>query len=284
MQKKMYPNLSRMAVALLSCFHGPAIEGSFNLLDKRMGSSTNTTSIETYSATQTVKYHLREHARANPPPAGAKNPVPGDQSIQYFCIENFKEVSPDPRLVANIKSAASTNRARQEKKRLEKEKRLQDLEVPKENPTSKRKANEEAMATAKKQRIARLEQIVKESYLKKQRRPPLKRGETVVRKKKSSKAVDKKKKSSKAVDQKKKSSKTVHQNEKSSKTVHQKEKSSKTVHQKEKSSKTVHQKEKSSKTVHHKEKSSKTVHHKEKSSKTAPEEDEEEEEEEEECT
>ena len=175
MQTKRYPNLCRMAIALLTCFHGPAIENSFNILDKRMGSSTNRTDIETYSATQTIKYHLRENARANPSPPGARKPVPGDQSIQYFHIENFKEVSPDPRLVANMKTAASTNRARIEKQRLEKEQRLQDLEVTKEKPITKRKAQENAMASAKKQRIARLEKLVKDRCSKKRRRPPLKR-------------------------------------------------------------------------------------------------------------
>ena len=50
-------------------------------------------------------------------------------------------------------------------------KRMQDLEVTKEKPITKRKPQEIAMASAKKKRIARFEELVKDRAFKKQRRP-----------------------------------------------------------------------------------------------------------------
>ncbi|GBN08435.1 hypothetical protein AVEN_128656-1 [Araneus ventricosus] len=53
-----YTSLSKMVKAVISCFHGPRVEGTFNimldLIDKRSGRMH----IETYSSIQSVKYKM----------------------------------------------------------------------------------------------------------------------------------------------------------------------------------------------------------------------------------
>ena len=54
-----YPALSKMALATLTCFHGPQVESSFSMMGDILDSRSGRMNIETYGAIQTVKYHLK---------------------------------------------------------------------------------------------------------------------------------------------------------------------------------------------------------------------------------
>lgn len=48
-----------MAVAVLSCFHGPQVESSFSLMGEILDPKSSRMKIDTYSAIQTVKYNMK---------------------------------------------------------------------------------------------------------------------------------------------------------------------------------------------------------------------------------
>ena len=50
-----YPNLSKVALAMLSIFHGPRVESSFSMMGNILDRKSGRISLQTYSAIQTVK-------------------------------------------------------------------------------------------------------------------------------------------------------------------------------------------------------------------------------------
>lgn len=54
-----YPGLCAVVFAALSCFHGPMVEGSFNVMGHVIDNQSTSMDISTYSAYQTIKYNLR---------------------------------------------------------------------------------------------------------------------------------------------------------------------------------------------------------------------------------
>lgn len=56
---KIFPCLTKMAKALMSCFHGPSVESSFNIMGDILDPKSAAMKIPTFSAIQTVKYGMR---------------------------------------------------------------------------------------------------------------------------------------------------------------------------------------------------------------------------------
>ena len=48
-----------MALAALSCFHGPQVESSFSMMGDILDSRSGRIRVDTYGAIQTVKYSLK---------------------------------------------------------------------------------------------------------------------------------------------------------------------------------------------------------------------------------
>ena len=53
-----YERWPKMALAVLTCFHGPLVKSSFNIMGDLMGGRNFRMEQPTYSALQTVKYRL----------------------------------------------------------------------------------------------------------------------------------------------------------------------------------------------------------------------------------
>ncbi|GBL79039.1 hypothetical protein AVEN_76572-1 [Araneus ventricosus] len=53
-----FPLLSRMACALLTCFHGPKVESSFSIMNAVITPGSNRLNVQSFDAIQTVKYEL----------------------------------------------------------------------------------------------------------------------------------------------------------------------------------------------------------------------------------
>ena len=58
-KEKKFPYLTKMAKALMSCFHGPSVESSFNVMGDIIDPKSAAMHVPTFSAIQTVKYGLR---------------------------------------------------------------------------------------------------------------------------------------------------------------------------------------------------------------------------------
>lgn len=54
-----FPLLCKLAMALLTCFHGPQIERSFSIMNNIVTSKTNSLDVSTLSCLQSVRYHLK---------------------------------------------------------------------------------------------------------------------------------------------------------------------------------------------------------------------------------
>ncbi len=156
-ESREYPELAKMALALLTCFHGPAVESNFNVMKMLMKDETNRMEVDTFSAIETVKYELRESTRFK----SGKQPAKGHQAIEYFNIENFREVPPNPKLVANMKGAYAMNEKRKNAVIQERLEKAQALQLSKVQPITKRKAQKNAMVASKKMRLEKLKELTK---------------------------------------------------------------------------------------------------------------------------
>ncbi len=104
-----------MALAALSCFHGPQVESSFSMMGDILDSRSGRIRVDTYGAIQTVKYSLKAKDTT-------ANGMFGRADVMYSPV--------NPSLCRNIRSAAKRYKAEQEKGReeLEKKKALLKLE------------------------------------------------------------------------------------------------------------------------------------------------------------
>ena len=76
---KKYPAVHKMAMSVLSIFHGPKLESSFSGMGHVIDKKTNRMCDRTYSAIQTVKYSLRAQCLI----------FSSSQSIQLFKRQNM---------------------------------------------------------------------------------------------------------------------------------------------------------------------------------------------------
>ena len=69
-----YPVLSKMIKAVLTCFHGPAVESTFNLMND-MTENRTSLNIETVDSIQTIKYYLNSKDKTTCDLFGSKDPA-----------------------------------------------------------------------------------------------------------------------------------------------------------------------------------------------------------------
>lgn len=74
-KRKEYPVLSKMIKALLTCFHGPSVESTFNLMDHFMTENRTSLNIESLDSLQTIKYYLNSVSASTCELFGSKDPL-----------------------------------------------------------------------------------------------------------------------------------------------------------------------------------------------------------------
>ena len=87
-----YEKLSKMVLALMSCFSGPLVEGSFNLMKHILDSNRYSMSMITYNSYLTVQYYFQSR---------------NTDSVSMFKRENIKYGAIDKEICVNIKKSAS---------------------------------------------------------------------------------------------------------------------------------------------------------------------------------
>lgn len=90
-----YPHLKKVAVAALSCFHGPMVESSFNHMKDVIDNKAGSMDISTFSACQSVKYHLKSASQT---------------AVSFFARKEISHTAIDPKLVQNMCSSASVHK------------------------------------------------------------------------------------------------------------------------------------------------------------------------------
>lgn len=148
-QQNSYPKLSKIALAGLTCFHGPMVECVFNLMGDVMDQKSSSLSIKSLNSIQTVKSTLK-----------AKNTT----SITYFDREDVVYTPIRPGLVnCMIRAGKERNRALM-RKRIEKEERNKELKIKDKRVVTKRLAHEMSAERVMRARVEHSAKVMKIDY------------------------------------------------------------------------------------------------------------------------
>jgi len=124
---KTYPGLGKLALACLSCFHGPLIDGVFNSMGDVCDVRSGSMNTETLSAIQSTKYHLK---------------ASGLSAVKYFERPDTLYSPVQANIVQNMKGASADYR-----------KSVQGKKEPgKAKPVPKRTALDNISSAAKRHR------------------------------------------------------------------------------------------------------------------------------------
>ena len=141
-----FPSLSKLVAALMSCFHGPQVEGSFSHMSNIMNSATARMNVSTFNSIQTVKYSLM---------ASNKN------AMQYFHKHDYLHEPVNSHLVHNMRGAYKMYSSQLAEERKIKEEKKVELNMSKKKATTKREAKETAELATKKARMAHQRAVLK---------------------------------------------------------------------------------------------------------------------------
>ena len=109
-----YPTLFKMVSALLSCFRGPQVEGSFSKMSNLVNTSTALVNVATYNSIQIVKYSLMSKEKS---------------SVDYFENNDFLHDPVDGKLALNMRSANKHHSQQLAQERASKEAKIVKLKL-----------------------------------------------------------------------------------------------------------------------------------------------------------
>ena len=130
-----FPALSKMASALLSCFHGPQIEGSFSIMGNVITTQTACMGMKTLDAIQSVKYSLKASEKA---------------AVQYFKKNDHLHSSVDSKRVCNMTCAYKRYHAELDIVKEQHEAKKARLHIAKEKAQTKKDSKEVNINDARK--------------------------------------------------------------------------------------------------------------------------------------
>lgn len=102
LEAQHFPHLSKVVKAVLSCFHGPVVESSFNLMGDILDERSGRMNIETVDAIQTVKYAIKSYEKP---------------ALELFKRTNATREAVNPGLVKNMSTARKAYNERGPSKR-----------------------------------------------------------------------------------------------------------------------------------------------------------------------
>ena len=132
-----YPLLAKVALALLSCFHGPQVESTFSIMGQVLDPQSSRLNVTSLSAIQTIKYSLK---------------ASGESATKFFRRDRVALDPVDGRLSANMRSSYAEYKKEQEAALREKEEKKQQLAAKSEEAASKQAVKLAAILASKKAR------------------------------------------------------------------------------------------------------------------------------------
>ncbi|GBM28317.1 hypothetical protein AVEN_229502-1, partial [Araneus ventricosus] len=123
-----YPLLSRMAFALLTCFHEPKVESSFIILNNVITPGSNRLNVSTFNAMQCIKYELR-----------LKKKKLKKSAVCMFSKHDFLKEKVDPKLVRNVRNSRNVYFDKLKQNKSLREERIKELNASKEKALTKKR-------------------------------------------------------------------------------------------------------------------------------------------------
>lgn len=139
-----FPVLTKMALSLLSCFHGPQVESSFSAMNQIIDPHSANLSIGSFQAYQTVRYHLKSVKKT---------------STDFFHKEDYKHDPADPHLCKNFTHAWHMQKEVQDQMKAKRQQKTALLNLQTKKQTSKRKFTQESEEAAKRSRLAHIKKL-----------------------------------------------------------------------------------------------------------------------------
>ncbi|GBN78845.1 hypothetical protein AVEN_147570-1 [Araneus ventricosus] len=115
-----YTSLSKMVKAVISCFHGPQVEGTFNIMSDLIDKRPGRMHIETYSSIQSVKYKMMSKEQS---------------AVEYFRKKDFLHDAIDSNMCKNLRSSRKCYQEELHSKKIALEKKI------KNKPPAKKESN-----------------------------------------------------------------------------------------------------------------------------------------------
>lgn len=137
-QTTAYPKLSKVALAALTCFHGPLVEGAFNIMGDIMDVKSASLGIESLRSIQIVKSSLM-----------AKKTT----ATEFFRRKDRLYTPVRPGLLEKMVSAGRMRNEDLSRKRTEKQRKKNELSIKKRTVLTKRAAHDLASDHVKRARI-----------------------------------------------------------------------------------------------------------------------------------
>ena len=153
-----YPNLSKMALALLSCFHGPEVESSFSVMGTVLDKTKGQMYVSTFSSVQTIKYHLKSEKKT---------------ACSYFKRKDHLHDPVNLRLCKNMKHAYKEYQQEKDREKEAMEKRRKHVGISRPSacaPTSKIQSKKKLLEAATKLKEKHNKKVLKRLVDKKSKR------------------------------------------------------------------------------------------------------------------
>ena len=135
-----YPVILVMIQSVLSIFHGPRVESTFNVMGDVIDKNSGRMNMETYSAIQDVKYGLK-----------TRKPLTSNRAVKVFSRANRHFTPINPQLSNNMRKAYKKYNAVQKKNKEEEEELRKKFNVEHPKNTSAKKLKEDTAALAEKE-------------------------------------------------------------------------------------------------------------------------------------
>lgn len=146
-----YYTLGKIVKAVLSCFHGAQVEGSFNIMSDIIDKRSGRMQIQTYSAIQTVKYKLLAENKS---------------AVQFFHKKNFRCEPVDRKLCYNLRSSRMCYQKELDEKKEKREQKAKNKTVPMKHKVAEICSVENSSRLNHKRKLEQMVQNIKKKKLK----------------------------------------------------------------------------------------------------------------------
>ena len=136
-----YPCIFKMVCSVLSIFHGPRVESTFNVMGDVIDKKSGRMNMETYSAFQDIKYGLK-----------SRQPLTDQRAVKVFSRKERLFTPIDPKLSTNMRNASKIHNRINRQRDKERKQRTDQFQMKNPNVTTAKRLKLDTVALADKGR------------------------------------------------------------------------------------------------------------------------------------